>query len=111
MRSLIDSFIGMGYRIEDDVGHVVVGKRVGDLPSAPLAVHKTRTSQNSQVLRDQGLLDAEGVDQLVDAAIAVAQLQHDRQPKRAAEGLEQLGCLLELGWRTDHNNILQYIHW
>lgn len=86
---------GVRHGVVNDVGDMDVAQRVGDLPTAPLRLHQVAGAQYAQVLRDQGLGHAEGVDQLVDAAGPAVELADDRQTVRAGKGAQQFRRVLQ----------------
>ena len=63
---------------------------VDHLAAAPVAAHHAGRLEHPQVLADQRLGDAEGVDQLVHARGGLAQLQHDRDPHRRGQRAQQV---------------------
>jgi hypothetical protein len=68
IRSVAPWFAGVGEGVFRDVGDVVVGEVVDDFAAAALGGDEAGGAQGLQVLRDEGLRDREGVDELVDAA-------------------------------------------
>jgi hypothetical protein len=91
-------FAGVGDGVGDDVGDVLVGEGVPDLPTAALTAYHPGRPQDPQVLGDQGLADAERVDQLMHAALAAAQFGDQGDAQRGGQGSEQFaGGLVPLG--------------
>ena len=81
---------GVGDRVDDDVRKVVVGKPVEDFAAGALPGDHTRRLEDLQMLADQRLWHAEGVDQFMHAALGFAQLQHDGDPHRRGQRAQQL---------------------
>lgn len=75
--------------IHNDVRQVLVDEAVDDFASVPLAVDDPGGLQHAQVLADQRLGDAEGVDEFVHATFRDPKLQDDRDPDGRGERAEQ----------------------
>jgi hypothetical protein len=58
----------VGEGVFRDVRDVVVGEVVDDFAASALGGDEAGGTQGLEVLRDEGLRDREGVDELVDAA-------------------------------------------
>lgn len=83
----------VGQRVPSDVGHMRVGEGVRHLLPAANSNHETPRPEHAEVLRGERLGDPERLHQFVDAARPLGKLEHDGQPVRGAERLEQLaGC-------------------
>ncbi len=79
--------------VHHDVREMVVDQAVDDLPAVPLAVHHPGRLEHPQVLADQRLGHAERADQLVHAALRLAQRQDDPDPYRGRQRPQQVaGC-------------------
>lgn len=65
------------------------------LPSGALTVHDAGLPEQAQMARDIGLGSVDVADQTMHGLLAVAQLADDLQPRRACEGGEEFGGLLE----------------
>lgn len=81
--------------IVDDVGDVVIGEGVGDLPSPTLGPHHVAGPQHPEMLGDERLRHAQGVDQLVDATGATVEIADDGQAVGAGEGPQEVGGVLQ----------------
>jgi len=77
-------------RVQDDVGHVIVGKGVLDLAGLAAGGNDAGGTQYAQMLGNQRLADAECGHQLVHVPTAGRQLTNDPQPHWGGERLEQL---------------------
>jgi hypothetical protein len=80
----------------DDVCDVFVGQAIGDLASPPASLHQAGSPQDPQVLGHQGLVDANGVHQFMDAALRVCELYHDGDAVGIGQGPEEVGGVLRL---------------
>lgn len=81
--------------VVDDVGDVVVGEGVGDLPAPALGPNHVAGPQHPEVLGDEGLRHAQRVDQLMDAAGATVEVTDDGQAVGAGERPQQVGGAVE----------------
>jgi hypothetical protein len=81
--------------VEGDVDDVVIGDRIGDLATTAPTGEDTGLAEDPEVLGDQRLAGVEGFGEVVDAALAMLDLEHDRQPEGVSERLEQLGSSLD----------------
>lgn len=92
---------GVGHRGEDDVGEVVIDEAVHHFASRPLARDDARGFEDSQMLADQRLRYRERVDEFVDAARRLAQLQDDRDADRRGQRTQEIAGGVEhvAGWK------------
>jgi hypothetical protein len=81
----------MCQRIAHDVDDVVVTQEVRDLATAAAGPHQLLGLEHPEVLGYEGLRESEGVDQLVHAALAVSELEHDGDAVRVGQRPQQLG--------------------
>ena len=91
---MVLALLGMPDGVQHDVGDVLVGELVGHLASAPDALDEVCPTQDAQVLADQGLGQAEPLDQLVDAAFAIGELGDERDADGGGERAEELAGLV-----------------
>jgi hypothetical protein len=91
----VTRFASVGYCIAGDVGDVIVRQAVDGLfaPSGP--GHKPDAPQHSQVLRGEGLRHVESVDELVDAARTLRQLEDDGEAVGRPESSQEFARLVE----------------
>lgn len=82
---------GVADGVAGDVADVVVGERVAHLSADAPAGDDAGRPHHLEVLRNGWLGHAQGVDQLVDAAIASAELDCDLQAGGVTERPEQFG--------------------
>lgn len=112
-----DGFVAVSDRVAGGAGNAVVGQGVFGLLASPCADDESTAPQDSQVLGGQRLGDPESVDQFMDAARPVTELQHDGQPMRRTERPQQraggvdstIGCRGRRG-RGHHVDILENVH-
>ena len=97
--------------VAHDVGDVVVPQGVDDLAAAPAADDQVGGAQDPQVLAHERLRHAEGVDEVVDAALA-RRSARGAAPTRTGrrEGAEELGGLVEPYVVASHMPIVAYAH-
>jgi hypothetical protein len=81
--------------IAGNVGDVVVGQAVDGLFAASRTGNKSDAPEHSQVLRGEGLRHVESVDELVDAARTLRQLEDDGEPVWRAQSSQELARLVE----------------
>jgi hypothetical protein len=81
--------------VADDVSDVLVAQPIDDLAPATARGHQVRGTQDAQVLADERLGDAEGVDEVVDAALAVGELEQDGHAYGGSKGSEELRCFID----------------
>jgi hypothetical protein len=77
--------------IAHDVDDVVVAEEVRDLATPAAGPHELFGLQHTEVLGDEWLRESEGVDQVVHAALAVSELEHDGDAVRVGQRPQQLG--------------------
>ena len=93
----VTRFASVGQGIAGDVGDVVVGQAVDGLFAVSRAGNKSDAPEHSQVLRGEGLRHVESVDELVDAARTLRQLEDDGEAVRRSESSQELTRLVEAG--------------
>jgi hypothetical protein len=76
-------------RIVGDATDVVVGQGVSVLAADSRGIDQACGPEHLEVLGHGGLGEAERVDELVDATVAVAQLGDDLQARRVGKCLQQ----------------------
>lgn len=81
--------------VGNDVGDMLVGKRVHRFLAMAFYPDQPGTAQHPQVLGDQRLAEAEPVNQLVDEPWLLGKLSHDRQPGRSRQYPQQLSGRLK----------------
>ncbi len=82
--------LAMGDGVPRDVRDMLVSERVDGLLASPRACDEARRPQDPQVLGRQRLGYPEPVDELVDTARAVGQVENDRQSVWGSERTQQL---------------------
>jgi len=85
----------MGHGVGHDVSDVMVRQPVGHLAASRGADDHSSGTQDPEVLRNEGLSDAEFVDEFVDAALAGLQLGDDGHPEGVGQRPQQLGSGVE----------------
>lgn len=93
----VTRFASVGQGIAGDVGDVIVRQAVDGLFAPSGSGHKPGAPQHSQVLRGEGLRHVESVDELVDAARTLRQLEDDGEAVRRSESSQELTRLVEAG--------------
>jgi len=83
-------------RIERDVDDVLIGDGVRHLAAPASAGQHPGLLEDLEVLGHERLGGVEGLDEVVDAAFSVADLEHDGQTEGMAEGSQELGGGLEV---------------
>jgi len=83
--------------VPHDVGRVHVREFVHDLTSAAAGPDQARTTQDPQMLTDEGLRRTDRVDEFVDAVGVIGQQVDDREADRRGQSTEQVSrCLVPL---------------
>jgi hypothetical protein len=80
----------MGDSVDDDVGEMIIRESVQDLASGPVSANDTGGLQDTQMLTDQRLSDAECSHELVHAPRRFSQLEDDRDPDRRRQRTQEL---------------------
>lgn len=80
----------------EQVGDVVVVKRVADVPAITAGPNESQRAQNTEVVRGRAEAQLCGRGKLLNSALAGQQIGEDTQPRRRAQGLERLGQLIGL---------------
>jgi hypothetical protein len=80
----------VGDSVHDYVGQMVVGQSIENFASVAFATHDARSLQDTKVLADERLGDAEGADKFVDAPLRLVELEHDRDADRCGERSQDL---------------------
>jgi hypothetical protein len=91
----VTCFPSVGQGIAGDVGDVVVRQVVDGLFAPSGAGNKSDAPQHTQVLRGEGLRHVESVDELVDAARTLRQLEDDGEAEGRPERSQEFACLVE----------------
>jgi hypothetical protein len=86
----------VGDGVEGDVHDVLVGDGVGDLAAAAAAGEHVGVLEDLEVLGNERLAGAEGRDEVVDAAFAVADLEDDGEAEGVGEGLQEFGRRIQI---------------
>ena len=76
----------MAQRVKHDVSQVLVDQAVQHFAAGTFTGNHPGGLEDSQMLADQRLWHAEGVDDLVHAALGLEQLEDDRDPHGRGEG-------------------------
>ena len=80
--------LGVGYRVEHDIGQVVVDEPVHAPRAGAFTGDDAGGLEDAQVLADQWLRYLQRVDQFVHAARRLVQLQHDRDAHGGGQGAQ-----------------------
>ena len=89
----------MSDRVVRDSCDVRVGQRVNHFSAATPAADETLPAQDPEMLRDEGLGQAKGVDEVVNTLLTLAELSDDREAARIAKSAQECHGLVEAGSR------------
>lgn len=82
----------MGNSVDDDVCEMIIREPVQDFTSGPVAADDAGGLQDTQVLADQRLSNAERSHELVHAARGFPQLENYRDPDRRGQRAQKFSC-------------------
>jgi len=91
----------VAHGVGDNVADVLVDESVNRFTTTALRRHDPGAAQDPQVLRNERLAHFEVIDELVDTARPLPQLDHDSQAGRSGQHLQQLAGDL-VGLVTDN---------